>query len=108
MVTAWYYNTEDDTDPRQPHKFTPNRPISMDLLDKVGVLQFHFNPETEMDKVKDLMKKRNYSSSDQVLKILMYQFLQKNVANAVDKYRERTGISRKVCPFFILVVDNNF
>lgn len=66
MVTAWYYNTEDESDPREPHQYKPNRSISMKLLDKVGVLQFQFNPETELDKVKDLMKERNYSSSDQV------------------------------------------
>lgn len=66
MVTAWYYNTEDESDPREPHQFTPNKEISKQLLDKVGVLQWFFNPETELEKVENLMKERNYSSSDQV------------------------------------------
>lgn len=76
MVTAWFYNTQDTSDPRSPHKYTPNQPISNEYLAKVGVLDWHFNPETELEKVYELMKQRNYSSSDQVLNSLWGGYLE--------------------------------
>ncbi|KAJ3334950.1 N-terminal acetyltransferase A complex catalytic subunit ard1 [Kappamyces sp. JEL0680] len=66
MVSAWYYNEDDKSDPRMPHKFSPVQEISLEKLASVGVLHWHFNPESELDKVQELMKTRKYNNSDQI------------------------------------------
>ncbi|TPX56853.1 acireductone dioxygenase [Spizellomyces sp. 'palustris'] len=37
MVEAWYYNTTDRSDGRYPHQYTPNRPVPLSLLAKMGI-----------------------------------------------------------------------
>jgi hypothetical protein len=70
-----YFNEEDESDPRMPHQFTPNQDIPLAKLTSVGVLHWHFNPETELQKVNDLMKERNYANSDQVRGIPYHRLL---------------------------------
>ncbi len=75
MVTAWLYDDSSNEDPRMPHQFTPNKEVSLEELAEIGVLHWKFNPETELDKVQELMKERNYSSSDQVKNtVSLWQF----------------------------------
>jgi hypothetical protein len=66
MVTAWFYNIQDESDQRALHKYEPNRPVSSEELASIGVLEWKFDPESELEKVYQLMKDRNYASSDQV------------------------------------------
>jgi hypothetical protein len=62
-VQAWYYN-ETEEDPRQLHQFKPNQQVDSNILDSIGVLQWHFDPDTELDKVDSLAKERYYVSRD--------------------------------------------
>ena len=64
MVVAWIYNETDTSDPRQPHKCDPNRSVSTEELIKLGVKQWHFDPESEMPLVDELAQQRKYSSRD--------------------------------------------
>ena len=64
MVTAWIYNENDDSDPRNPHKHEPEQPVSLQELASLGVKHWTFDPETEMTKVDELAKIRKYSSRD--------------------------------------------
>jgi hypothetical protein len=66
MVTAWYYNEKDESDPRFPHKYEPNEEVSLDELASIGVLHWTIDPETEMSKIDDIAKERMYSSRDKV------------------------------------------
>ncbi|KAJ3307952.1 1,2-dihydroxy-3-keto-5-methylthiopentene dioxygenase [Boothiomyces sp. JEL0838] len=65
MVQAWYYN-ETEEDPRALHQFTPNREVTREQLDALGVLQWHINPDTELEKVDGISKEREYSHRDQI------------------------------------------
>ncbi|KAH6592724.1 hypothetical protein BASA50_007903 [Batrachochytrium salamandrivorans] len=65
MVTAWYYN-ETEEDPREAHHCEPNEEVSVDELSKLGVLQWSFDPETDLDKVNELAKERKYASRDEI------------------------------------------
>jgi 1,2-dihydroxy-3-keto-5-methylthiopentene dioxygenase len=65
MVSAWFYNDSSE-DPRMPHQFSPNRPVSLDELAKIGVLHWHINPESEMHKVEDICNERQYTNRDTI------------------------------------------
>ncbi|KAJ3190411.1 1,2-dihydroxy-3-keto-5-methylthiopentene dioxygenase [Gaertneriomyces sp. JEL0708] len=69
MVSAWYY---DDSDPsldcREPHQFTPNRPVSLEQLAKLGVLYWHIDVTEPgyMDQVNSICAERQYKNRDQI------------------------------------------
>ncbi|KAJ3254003.1 1,2-dihydroxy-3-keto-5-methylthiopentene dioxygenase, partial [Boothiomyces macroporosus] len=56
MVTAWYYK-ESEAENTEPHQYSPSQPVSNEKLDELGVLQWHFDPDTEFDKI-DIHKDR--------------------------------------------------
>lgn len=66
VLSAWYYNESDQSGPRAPHQFTPNKPVSLDVLKALGVLHWQVNPDTEMHRIDDICKERKYVSRDQV------------------------------------------
>ncbi len=43
VVRAWYMDDSDE-DQRAPHKQVPNKEVPLELLDKLGVLQFKMDP----------------------------------------------------------------
>jgi 1,2-dihydroxy-3-keto-5-methylthiopentene dioxygenase len=65
MVSAWLYN-ETTEDGRQPHKFTPNQPVSLNELKDLGVLHWTFDPETQLNEIDKLAEKFEYKSRDKV------------------------------------------
>ncbi|KAJ3271604.1 1,2-dihydroxy-3-keto-5-methylthiopentene dioxygenase [Terramyces sp. JEL0728] len=65
MVQAWYFN-ETEEDPRALHQFTPNREVTREQLDSIGVLQWQINPDTEMEKVDAISKEREYAHRDKI------------------------------------------
>ncbi|KAL3899156.1 MAG: hypothetical protein SGCHY_002250 [Lobulomycetales sp.] len=68
MVEAWYYDDADTSSPQQPHKFTPNQPVSIAQLQAIGV--FHAFIDTAepgyMAKIDALCLERNYKNRDEV------------------------------------------
>ena len=65
VLQAWYYN-ETPEDPREEHKFNPSKPVSLQELEKIGVLNWNFDPKTELEKVEELRKTRNYQNKDEI------------------------------------------
>ena len=65
MVSAWLYN-DTEQDPREPHQFEPNQPVSLSELADIGVLYWHINPSSEMNKVDAICQQRNYASRDEI------------------------------------------
>ncbi|KAI8918564.1 1,2-dihydroxy-3-keto-5-methylthiopentene dioxygenase 3 [Powellomyces hirtus] len=69
MVEAWLYNEEDPSDQREPHRYSPNRPVSMDELDVLGVLRWTIHP-SEPDavaRVEQICKDREYKNQDVII-----------------------------------------
>eukprot|EP01137_Pigoraptor_chileana_P011876 Opistho-2@63464 len=46
MVEAWFMDDE-ATSPQQPHKQTPNAPVSLDYLESFGVKYFNVDGDTD-------------------------------------------------------------
>ncbi|KAI9091692.1 1,2-dihydroxy-3-keto-5-methylthiopentene dioxygenase 3 [Phlyctochytrium arcticum] len=70
MIQAWYYDESTSTDGRDPHQYTPNRPVSHDQLIKLGVLQWHI-PVDEATKlhlveVDRICTERDYKNRDEI------------------------------------------
>jgi 1,2-dihydroxy-3-keto-5-methylthiopentene dioxygenase len=65
VLQAWFYN-ETSEDQREEHKYSPNRPVSLEELERIGVLNWHFDPKTELDKVEELRISRNYHNKDEI------------------------------------------
>jgi hypothetical protein len=55
MVSAWFYDSSSNADPREPMKKTPNVGVSLADLEKIGVLYWKFDVndslEEEVDKL---------------------------------------------------------
>lgn len=68
MVSAWYLNppspsaSASESDPRLPHKFQPNREVSLEELQKLGVEYFNVDvtKDTFMDDIEAICKQRGY------------------------------------------------
>jgi hypothetical protein len=69
-IQAWFYN-ETEEDPRQSHQYEPSQPVNRAQLDALGVLQWKFDPESQMEMVDALAKERNYTSRDIVIVLLI-------------------------------------
>ncbi|CAL8294177.1 unnamed protein product [Arctogadus glacialis] len=64
-LEAWYMDSSDE-DQRLPHKLSPNQPVSLDELKKIGVLHWKLNADMyendpELEKIR---KDQGYSFSD--------------------------------------------
>ncbi|CAL8299372.1 unnamed protein product [Boreogadus saida] len=64
-LEAWYMDSSDE-DQRLPHKLSPNQPVSLDELKKIGVLHWKLNADIyendpELEKIR---KDQGYSFSD--------------------------------------------
>ncbi|KAI8819219.1 Acireductone dioxygenase ARD family [Fimicolochytrium jonesii] len=68
MVSAYFYNDLDTTDGRNPHQYTPNRPVSLDQLAALGVLHWHLDVKSEgyMDVVEGICVERAYKNRDEI------------------------------------------
>lgn len=62
MVSAWLYNDSPE-DPRLPHKFSPDRPVSLVELSDIGVNHWSI-PPNDISKVDQICLERHYSSRD--------------------------------------------
>eukprot|EP00968_Pinguiococcus_pyrenoidosus_P007629 scaffold517_cov255-Pinguiococcus_pyrenoidosus.AAC.3 len=65
QVEAWYFE-DDGKDQRLPHKYEPNREVSLDKLSQLGVLQWaldadNYKSDPELQKIRD---DRGYSYED--------------------------------------------
>lgn len=69
MVRAWFMNYDTSVDQREPHQFDPPRPVSLDDLQKLGVLYYKIentdNPDKD-DLLQKVRKDRGYSYEDQI------------------------------------------
>ncbi|KAJ3227681.1 1,2-dihydroxy-3-keto-5-methylthiopentene dioxygenase [Clydaea vesicula] len=65
MVSAWYYQ-DDSSDPRELHQYSPNREVTIGDLQRIGVIYFNFDVDTDgyMDKVNAFAKERDYKNRD--------------------------------------------
>ncbi|XP_003464980.1 acireductone dioxygenase [Cavia porcellus] len=65
MVQAWYMD-ESACDPRLPHRFEPDRPVSLKQLRALGVLYWKLDPDKyETDpELAQIRRDRNYSWMD--------------------------------------------
>ncbi|TPX31130.1 acireductone dioxygenase [Synchytrium microbalum] len=67
MVSAWFYNAEDKSDPREKHQYSPNRPVSLEELAQFGVLYKFVDASSPYDdKINALCKERDYKNRDYV------------------------------------------
>jgi 1,2-dihydroxy-3-keto-5-methylthiopentene dioxygenase len=76
-VSAWIYN-DDGQDGRALHQFAPNQPVSLERLGALGVLNWNFNPATEMPKVMELKAKRQYQNHDEITIVIHLSFNKKS------------------------------
>lgn len=62
-IHAWYMD-DSDADQRLPHKKEPNEPVSMQILDKLGVLHWSGFSGEEDPQLAKIREDRGYSYSD--------------------------------------------
>ncbi|TPX60776.1 acireductone dioxygenase [Spizellomyces sp. 'palustris'] len=68
MGQAWYYNDADASDGREPHQYTPNRPVSLDQLAQVGVLHWTIDVTKPgyLETVDRISQERSYKNRDEI------------------------------------------
>ncbi|KAM4542120.1 acireductone dioxygenase isoform 2-T2 [Odontesthes bonariensis] len=64
-IEAWYMDSSDE-DQRKPHRLTPNQPVSMDQLKKLGVFYWKLNADIcETDpELEQIRKTQGYTYMD--------------------------------------------
>ena len=65
MVSAWFYDTSSPADPRQPHQFSRNKPVSLAQLADIGVI-YYCIPINDTKKVEEIRKERKYKNMDTI------------------------------------------
>lgn len=65
LVEAWYFNPTDE-DPRLPHKYTPNRPVSAHHVHDLGVLTWSLDADNweNNEALEKIKKERGYNYWD--------------------------------------------
>eukprot|EP00636_Phaeomonas_parva_P009151 CAMPEP_0118862948 /NCGR_PEP_ID=MMETSP1163-20130328/7994_1 /TAXON_ID=124430 /ORGANISM="Phaeomonas parva, Strain CCMP2877" /LENGTH=226 /DNA_ID=CAMNT_0006796909 /DNA_START=65 /DNA_END=745 /DNA_ORIENTATION=- len=64
-IEAWYYN-DDGADQRLPHKYEPNRPVPLEKLTELGVIQWALDADKYEDdaELEAIREERGYSYKD--------------------------------------------
>ncbi len=69
-MKAWIYDSNNTSaDPRQLNQLSPNIPVSVEELAKVGVLYFKIDADQPgfIDEIEALCKERSYKNRDEVI-----------------------------------------
>ncbi len=68
MVTAWFYNSEDLSDPQQPHHYDPDRTVSLDVLKALGIALWSIDLEGAQleHQLDQISKERGYTAKETV------------------------------------------
>ncbi|CAG8566949.1 9011_t:CDS:2 [Ambispora leptoticha] len=66
-MRAYFYNEQDNSDPREPHEFIPSSPVTPEELAQIGVLYWHIqNNEDQENEINRVAKERSYKNRDTI------------------------------------------
>eukprot|EP00595_Chromulina_sp_UTEXLB2642_P000506 CAMPEP_0196761326 /NCGR_PEP_ID=MMETSP1095-20130614/532_1 /TAXON_ID=96789 ORGANISM="Chromulina nebulosa, Strain UTEXLB2642" /NCGR_SAMPLE_ID=MMETSP1095 /ASSEMBLY_ACC=CAM_ASM_000446 /LENGTH=114 /DNA_ID=CAMNT_0042110725 /DNA_START=43 /DNA_END=384 /DNA_ORIENTATION=- len=63
-IEAWYMDDDTTNDQRLPHKQSPNKPVTFEQLEKLGVLHWSNIKGIEDPLLNEIRTTRNYNYSD--------------------------------------------
>ncbi|CAG8474725.1 6120_t:CDS:2 [Ambispora gerdemannii] len=63
-MRAYYYNEEDNSDPREPHEFSPSSPVTPEELAQLGVVYCRIEIENYENEINRIAKERDYKNRD--------------------------------------------
>lgn len=84
VCQAWMYKESEECK-RTLHQYSPNQEVTCDQLAELGVLQWTIDPDTELEKVDEIMKQRKYASRDQVFLTNQIEISKEKLPNYEEK-----------------------
>jgi 1,2-dihydroxy-3-keto-5-methylthiopentene dioxygenase len=63
---AYYFNPDTNEDQRGEHRFNPNRPVDLKVLERVGVLYWRLDGEDRLERLDQICRDRQYKNRDEV------------------------------------------
>jgi 1,2-dihydroxy-3-keto-5-methylthiopentene dioxygenase len=65
-MRVYYYNENTSEDQRCAHQYTPSRPVTVEQLERVGVLYWRLNDSDRIARLNAICEKREYKNRDEV------------------------------------------
>jgi 1,2-dihydroxy-3-keto-5-methylthiopentene dioxygenase len=67
-MKAWFYDESSPLDPREDHQFSPNQPVSEQVLESLGVFYQTFDVTSDdfISRVDQLCKEKDYKNRDEI------------------------------------------
>ncbi|CAE7545758.1 unnamed protein product [Symbiodinium sp. KB8] len=64
MVEAWYMDEDTKSDQRLEHRQSPNKPATLEDLERIGVLYWKLSGDADDEQLKKLREERGYNYTD--------------------------------------------